>query len=88
MNFNKFIRRASDFGVNVYAMNDDETKFRFATKWEIPCEMEKSDDTWVGTLFSRSPFVRDIIVKGNKKVVAEKCLEFCVLGVYNEQFTG
>lgn len=43
MNFNKFIRRASTFGVAIYAMNDEKTEFRFSTKWEIPCKMKKRE---------------------------------------------
>ncbi len=79
MNFNKFIRRASTFGVAIYAMNDEETEFRFSTKWEIPCKMKKENDIWIGTLFSKSPFIRDIIINGTKREVSEKCLEHCLL---------
>jgi hypothetical protein len=84
MNFNKFIRRASTFSVAIYAMNDEETEFRFSTKWEIPCKMKKENDIWIGTLFSKSLFISDMIIKGTKREVSEKCLEHCVLGGKNE----
>jgi hypothetical protein len=84
MNFNKFIRKAANFGVTIYAMNEDETEYRFSTKWEIPCSMKRVDDVWQGVLYSRSPFVHDTHIKGTKKEVADKCLTFAVLGALNE----
>lgn len=85
MNFRNFVRRASDFGITIYSIDCDETEFIFSKTWEIPCKMKKVNDEWIGTLYSSTPYLRDQIIFGNKKEVAEKCLEYCILGVINDE---